>query len=370
MSGAPSGVLRVGLAGYGYAGRVFHAPLLRTTPGVVLTAVASGDAAKVRADLPDQPVVPDVAALVARDDVDAVVIATPNATHAPLAERALAAGKHVVVDKPFALDLEEARRMAAAARAAARVLAVFHNRRWDSDVLAIRAAIRSGVIGEVRHFESRIDRFRPEVRRRWREMAGPGAGLWFDLGPHLLDQALWLFGLPARVRLSLATLRAGAETDDWAQAVLEYDRRRVVLGCSLLAAGATMRFVVHGETGSLSKHGPDLQEDALKAGLLPGGPGWGEDPDRVLLHRPGNGPDAAPVPLPAVAGDQRQFYAAFARHVHGLPGPLPTVDEALAVMAALDAGARSAAGGRAEALALTPAERAAFEARNVLQRQA
>jgi len=167
----------VGLVGYGFVGKTFHAPLIGAVEGLDLRAIVSSDAAKVHADLPGARVCSTTEELLEDAAIDLVVVATPNETHAPLARAALAAGKHTVLDKPFALDLAEARAITQAAADADRILCVFHNRRWDSDYLTVRAAIEEDTIGQVVHFESHIDRFRPEVRDRWRERAGPGAGI-------------------------------------------------------------------------------------------------------------------------------------------------------------------------------------------------
>lgn len=148
-------------------------------------------------------------------DIDLVVIATPNDTHFPLAKAALEAGKHVVVDKPFTVTLSQARELESLAKHCGRVLSVFHNRRWDSDFLTVRALINEGQLGEVCYFESHFDRFRPQVRQRWREQGGPGSGIWYDLGPHLLDQAVVLFGLPVSITVDLAQLRPGAQSTDY-----------------------------------------------------------------------------------------------------------------------------------------------------------
>ncbi len=208
-------------------------------------------------------------AAVQHPDVDLVVIASPNATHAPLARLALNAGKHVVVDKPFTLDMQEARELIALAEEKQRLLSVFHNRRWDSDYLGIRQMIEQGTLGAVKHFESHFDRFRPEVRVRWREQNVPGSGLWFDLGPHLIDQALQLFGLPQSVQGNIATLRDGAEINDWAHVVLNYPAHKVILHCSMLVAGGSSRFTVHGDKGSVIKARADQQESQLLAGVVP-----------------------------------------------------------------------------------------------------
>ena len=208
--------IRTALIGYGFAGKTFHVPLLHATEGLTLTHIVSSRPDAVHADLPDVVVVPDVDALLARHDVDLVVIAAPNDQHTPLARAALRAGRHVVVDKPFTLGLAEARELRDLAAETGRVLRVFQNRRFDSDFLGIAELVRSGRLGDVVHLESRIDRFRPTVRDRWREAAVPGGGIWFDLGPHLVDQALLLFGVPERVDADLAALRPGAPVEDWA----------------------------------------------------------------------------------------------------------------------------------------------------------
>jgi len=352
----PPGPLNVALVGYGFAGKTFHAPLIRATDSMVLAAVVSGDAAKVHADLPGVAVHPTLAALLAAGGIDLVVIATPNETHAPLARLALAAGVHVVIDKPFALDMAEARGLIAAANAAGCYLGVFHNRRWDSDFLTVRAAIEAGAIGRVAQFESRIERFRPVVRDRWRERAVPGGGLWYDLAPHLVDQALQLFGLPETVSAQIASLRDGAQTDDWFSAVLAWPGRRAVIQCSMLSAGGARRFVVDGMDGTLIKTGADRQEPQLLAGMVPGAPGWGEDPDPLVRYDA----QGARHETPALAGDQRGFYAQVAATLRHGAAPQVRAIECLAVMAVIEAGQASAREGRAVPLPLTQEEIAAW----------
>ncbi|MGI4957876.1 MAG: oxidoreductase [Janthinobacterium lividum] len=350
------GPIRVGLIGYGYAGRTFHAPLIAATAGLQLVAVASSDAAKVHADLPDVVVVGDPMALAGADSVDLVVIASPNDTHVRLARAALDAGKAVVVDKPFTVDLADARALAAHAQRLGLLLSVFHNRRWDSDFLSVKRAIDDGLLGRVIHFESHVDRYRPQVRDRWREGSGSGSGIWFDLGPHLVDQALQLFSLPDRVQANLASQRTGALTDDWAHVLLEYDVRRVVLHAGMLVAGGSNRFVAHGETGSLVKRRLDRQEAQLMAGLRPGAPGWGADPDDMLFY------DATGTErtLASVAGDQRVYYTRIFEALTGRGvNPVPPA-QAVATMAVIDAAILSARTGRVVDMQFTAEERAAF----------
>lgn len=338
MTTAPD--LNVALIGYGYVGKTFHAPLIAATPGFALHTVVSSDAAKVAADFPTARVVADLETVLADPAIDLVVIATPNALHAPQAIAALNAGKHVVVDKPFALDLAEARTMAEAAKVAGKLLAVFHNRRWDSDFLTVKRLIADGTLGEVVQYESHFDRFRPQVRDRWRERAGPGAGAWMDLGPHLLDQALALFGEPLGVSADIGVQREGSEADDYFHVVLRYPTLRVILHGSLLTAASDLRMAVHGTKASYVKHGLDPQEAQLKAGMTPGAPGWGRDSRHGVLTTVEDDIQIRDDVRPEVTG-YRHFYAGVREAIlHAAPSPVP-VDEALRVMALLELARRA-----------------------------
>lgn len=351
-----SAPFRVALIGYGFVGQTFHGPLLNSIPGLSLRLVASRDAARVQADLPGVRVSADYAAAVRDPAIDLVVIASPNQTHAPLASAALAAGKHVVVDKPFTVTLTEARQLAQEAEAAGRLLSVFQNRRWDSDFLGLQTVLASGALGDVTSLESRIERFRPQVRDRWREADLPGSGLWFDLGPHLLDQALCLFGLPQHLQASLVRQRPGARTDDWFQVQLDYGALQVTLRAGMLAAGGVPRFLAQGTAASWLKLGADRQEDALKAGVRPGGPDWGQDPDPGWLIAADGERQALPTP----AGDHRRYYLALVEALADrAANPVPPA-QACALMALLETAQRSSVEGRALAPELTAAERAAY----------
>jgi len=330
-------VFNTALVGFGYAGRTFHAPLIAACPGLKLHTVVSSQTEAVHEAYPEARVA-ELDAALADPAVELVVIATPNDTHAPLARRALEAGKAVVVDKPFTLSLAEARELIASAEARGRLLSVFHNRRWDADFLTLQALIAEGRLGRLVRFESRFDRYRPAVRDRWREAAGPGSGVWFDLGPHLIDQALQLFGRPLAITCDLAVMREGGAAPDYAHAVLRYDRLRVVLHADMLSPAADLRFAVHGERASFLKEGLDPQEAQLAAGMIPGAPGWGEDPRPGVLVE---GASGARVPVPGVAGDYRRFYRAVAAALAG-EGPNPiSAKEAAEVMAVLEAGVLS-----------------------------
>ena len=269
--------LNVGLVGYGLAGSVFHAPLIRSVEGLRLTHVASSVAAKVHGDLPDVQVVASPQALFRLPQVDLVVIATPNLMHFPLAKEALLAGKHVVVDKPFVIRAAEGEELARLAVEQGRVLSVFHNRRWDNDFLTVREVIASGLLGAVHTYEAHFDRYRPDVRDRWREQDLPGSGLLYDLGSHLIDQALCLFGPPRTVRGETAVQRPEGKSVDWFRVTLEQEGVRSVLRAGSLVRSPGPRYQIHGATGSFLKHGIDSQEEALRQGQRPGDPGWGRD---------------------------------------------------------------------------------------------
>ncbi|WP_374604602.1 oxidoreductase [Niveibacterium sp.] len=332
-----SSTVRVGVVGFGFATATFHAPLIASVPGLELIAMSSSDPAKVLAAWPQVEVCESPDALFARPDIDLVVIPTPNETHYPLAVKALAAGKHVVVDKPFTLDAGEARDLIARAESAGRVLSVFHNRRWDADFLTVQKVLASGELGRVAHFESHFDRYRPQVRQRWRESGAPGSGLWYDLGSHLLDQTLQLFGTPQTISLDLAKQRDGAAADDWFHAVLRYDTLRVILHGSALVPELGPRYVLHGTLGSFTKYGLDPQEDALKLGGQPGGADWGIDPRPGVLTI-SSGDTLIPHQHAGERGDYSRYYAAVRDAIlQGAPNPVPASD-ALKVMQLIELG--------------------------------
>lgn len=337
--------LQLALIGHGYVGRVFHAPLIEATDGIALHSIVSRQAG-LGALHPHARISADRQAVLDDPDIDAVVIATPNDTHAPIALQALAAGKHVLVDKPFTVDPTQAREVMAAAAVAGRVCSVFQNRRWDGDFLTLQQLLANDTLGEVAEFHSHFDRHRPQVRERWRESDAPGAGLWFDLGPHLLDQALALFGRPRAIEADLLRQREGARSDDYFHVVLHYPRMRAHLHAGSLVADARLRFAVHGRRGSFVKQGLDTQEAMLREGLRPGAPGWGVDPlDGTLTLADDNG-ELDNRRIATVPGDYRRCYAAFRDAITGRGAPPASVADALQVMELLELATRSAAQGQ------------------------
>lgn len=346
-SGPP---VRVGLVGFGLAGSVFHAPLVATTPGLHLAAVVTRDparAAQARAAYPDVEVVNAAERLWDGPvPVDLVVIATPNRTHQPLALAALRAGRHVVVDKPLAPTAADASRVLDEAARRGLVLTVFQNRRWDGDFLTVRRLVADGALGDVVRFESRYDRWRPTPKPGWRQdgAAEAAGGLLYDLGSHLVDQALQLFGPADAVYAELDRRHPTAEVDDDAFVALTHRSGvRSHLWMSTLAAQPGARFRVLGSRGAYVKHGLDVQEAALRAGAVPDARGWGEEPPEGW-GTVGAGADA--VAVRTEPGAYGRFYAGVAAAViDGAPPPVDPAD-AVATLAVIEAGRQSAAESR------------------------
>ncbi|MEO7800446.1 MAG: oxidoreductase [Ginsengibacter sp.] len=265
--------IKVGLIGFGVGGQVFHAPLLTTIKGLELISIRASKADQVaaaNARYPAAKVVATTEEIFNDDEVNLVVISTPNSAHLPLAAAALNAGKHVVVDKPFTITTKDADELIALAKQKDRLLTVYHNRRFDGDFDTLKKIIKHGWLGDVVEIESRFDRFRNFLKPdAWREDDQPGAGILYDLGSHLIDQALDLFGLPKAVTADLRCQREGSKVTDNFEVVLHYDRVKYSMKAGMLVKENLPRFSVFGTQGSFTKYGLDVQEEALKAGLTP-----------------------------------------------------------------------------------------------------
>jgi len=270
-------VINVGLIGYGLAGSAFHAPLIGSVPQFRLSKVVTSRRDQVAKDLPGVAAVPNIKEVLDDPFIDLLLIASPSAHHFEHATAALLAGKHVVVDKPFATTAREADDLIALAESQGLILSVFQNRRWDGDYLTARHCIEQGWLGKVFHYEVHFDRFRPQIKAGWREEPKPGSGILYDLGAHLIDQSLQLFGMPRAVTADIIAQRAGAKVEDYFHLVLDYAPLRVILHAATLVPHPGPRFTIHGDGGSFLKSGLDGQEDALKQGLRPGDQQWGAD---------------------------------------------------------------------------------------------
>jgi predicted dehydrogenase len=339
---AGGGDLRVGIAGYGLAGEVFHAPLVHAVDGLRVAAVVTGNAeraARARAAYPDVRVAAHVDEL--WDEIDLLVVAAPNSAHVPLALAAVEHETAVVVDKPLAIATADGERVVAAAEAAGVPLTVFQNRRLDGDFLTLRRLIDEGRLGAVARFESRFERFRPQVAtEKWREAAdaAEGGGLLLDLGPHLLDQARELFGPPLRVYAELAARRPGAQVEDDAFVALEHAGGvSSHLWMSAVAPLHGTRFAVSGTRAGFSVTGLDPQEDQLRDGMRPGDDEFGVAPPGRIVDEEGS----APVELER--GAYPRFYEAVVPWLRADAPPPVDPRDAVAVLRLIDAARDSAA---------------------------
>jgi scyllo-inositol 2-dehydrogenase (NADP+) len=318
--GQPIGV---GLIGYGASGSILHAGLIAAEPRLRLRAVVSRRPERVHRDLPDLPVAATPAELLVDPAVELVVVAAPNAVHHKLAAAALRAGRHVVVEKPFVVRAADADDLIALAERHGRLLSVFQNRRWDNDFRTVERCVRVGVLGEVSTYIARWDRYRPQPKVGWLEEDRPGSGVLYDLGVHLIDQALHLFGRPATITADISAQRPGVVVPDYMHVVLGYGALRVILHAGSLLRAPGPRFEVHGDKGSFVKHGIDPQEAALRAGVRPGDPRWGQDPENLhgTLTTDVDGLEVTGR-LRTLPGAYETFYREMARAIRG-ESPVP-----------------------------------------------
>lgn len=265
----------VGIIGFGLAGRVFHAPFISAVPGLALITIMQRKGAQAAEAYPTVKIARTVEELLADPEIRLIVVATPNETHFDLAKQALLAGKHVVIDKPFTATSDQARELIVLAESMGLLVAPFHNRRWDGDFLTVRHLLERRAVGRLVTFESHFDRFRPiPTEHTWKEAWHPANGMLFDLGSHLVDQALALFGPPAAITASVRTDRDRSAVEDGFDMTLhypDYEGHGLLAHCraSYLACDASPRFLLHGTAGSFKKHGLDPQEPAILAGKRP-----------------------------------------------------------------------------------------------------
>jgi scyllo-inositol 2-dehydrogenase (NADP+) len=263
-------IIKVGLAGFGKGGEFFHAPVINAVPGLRLTDVVERHKQKSKEKYPWVKVVKSFDDLIKDPQIRLVVITTPNWFHFEMAMKALQAGKHVVVDKPFTVTSKEADTLIEIAKQKNVILSVYHNRRWDGGLKTIKMILENNWIGKVKKFEIHFDRYRPDVQQdSWRENGRAGSGLLYDLGPHLIDQALYLFGLPLRVKAEIKAEREGAKADDNFSIELIYSDKTAILKAGMLVDEPTPHYILEAELGTYIKYGLDPQEAALKNGGNP-----------------------------------------------------------------------------------------------------
>jgi len=328
----------VGLIGFGLAGRCFHAPVIQAVPGLRLAAIVQRTGDSAARMFPEARIVRSVDELLAIESIRLVVIATPNETHFPLARQCLAAGRDVVVDKPFATTVAEGVELLRLANGLGRILTVYHNRRFDADFQALQKAAADGELGRIIRFESTYDRFRPAAKPgAWREKPGPGSGVLFDLAPHLIDQALSLLGRPEAVSADVRTEREGFATDDAFDLMFYYPRAaRALLRATMLALAPRSRLVALGTKGAFLKKDFDPLENALRNGEVPRGESWVVEREEnwAELSQSENG-QTRQRKLPP-KGDWREFYANVRDAVLRKALLRVTPEQALDVMVALE----------------------------------
>lgn len=304
----------VGLIGYGIAGQVFHASTINCVDGFRLKKIRETKPENIRLAnkrYPEAAIVNDSESVILDDTIDLVVIATPNNSHFTLAKQALNAGKNVVVDKPFTINSEDAQELIKLAQQKEKLLSVYQNRRFDSTAKTVRKVIDSGMLGTLVEYEAHYDRFRNYFRpNAWREEDQPGSGIFYDLGAHLIDEAQMLFGLPNEITADLRVQRPGGKTIDNFELVLSYPNLKVTLKGSMLVREPGPAISLIGTNGSYVKYGMDVQEEALRAGIMPGDlTGWGVEPASSWgkinteyngLHLIGN--------IESEKGDYREYY--------------------------------------------------------------
>eukprot|EP00002_Diphylleia_rotans_P010194 TRINITY_DN2058_c0_g2_i1.p1 TRINITY_DN2058_c0_g2~~TRINITY_DN2058_c0_g2_i1.p1 ORF type:complete len:356 (-),score=70.66 TRINITY_DN2058_c0_g2_i1:183-1250(-) len=352
-------ILRVGIIGFGLSGSAFHAPVITGTEGLKLTAIHSKQKEKVLQIYPHVIVYETAEKLIHSDEVDVVVITSPNDTHYPLARAALLCNKHVVVEKPFVIHSKDGYELGKLAEQQKRVLAVYQNRRWDSDFLTLKSLIETNQIGDVHTFESNFDRYRPITQNRWREQDIEGSGVLYDLLSHLIDQVLVLFGKPDFVWADLQKQRSSTGAVDYAYVVLGYKSRnpelRAHLRAGCLFADAGLRFSVHGTKGSFIKHGVDPQEDALRRGVVPASAAWAVEPEAMWGRLTSmHAPLEIRGTVRSIPGDYRAFYRAFrSAALTGHQSPV-SAEQAANVIRIIELATQSAQSGAAVSVELGP----------------
>lgn len=335
------------IASYGMSGIVFHGPLLEEHQGFVIKKILERHQNNSAGKHPSSVLVRDYSDILGDPDIELVIINTPDYLHYKMTKQALQAGKHVVVEKPFTLKYKEAEELIGLAEAKNRMLSVFQNRRWDGDFMTVKQVIKEGKLGRLVSFESHFDRFRNFIQNSWKENDAFGAGTLYNLGPHMIDQALVLFGMPEYLFSDVRALRTGSKIDDSFDISLYYENVKCFVRGSYLVKEAGPRYILHGTEGSFIKYGIDPQEDALKAGKIPGIPGWGADKEEEygILSTGISGKDSR-TSVATAPGDYLAYYSNIYEHlVSGAPLAVKA-KEAANVIKIIEAAYKSASTGQ------------------------
>lgn len=278
--------IRTGIIGYGLSGRVFHAPFIDVIDGFELTKISTSNADRIalaKERYPSTTIVDGAQNIIDDPNIDLVIVTSPNIDHYTWAKKALLADKHVVVEKPFTVTVKEADELIELAEAKNKILTVYHNRRFTSDTKTVKKILESGILGEITDYETHFDRYRKEPRGRgaWREQDLPGSGIFYDLGSHLIDQALWFFGKPQSLTANINIQRLWAKTDDSFDLRLHYPTFTATIKSGMICRIPGPTYMLHGTNGSFIKYGLDVQEATLDGGAKPVGPEWGKEPENI-----------------------------------------------------------------------------------------
>ena len=323
------------LASYGMSGQVFHAPFIEAHPGFQLKYILERTASLSAERYPKSIIVRSFEEVLNDQEVELVVVNTPNQLHAPMAKQALLAGKHVIVEKPFSITVEEGKDVMNIARQQQKTLNVFHNKRFEGEFKTVRQLIQDGVLGQLSLFETHFDRYRPEIGpKKWKEEDVPGAGLLYDLGPHMIDQALVLFGWPKAITADLQKQREGSKVIDYFHITLHYDQHDAIVTAGMFAQGPVMKYYIKGIDGLYTKYGTDPQEALLKQGVLPTTYDWGKEASSQWGKITDTQGDESFVPT--ASGTYMDYYQSVYQTIREGVAPMVLVEEALDTVAVIE----------------------------------
>ena len=339
--------IRTGIIGYGLSGRVFHAPFIDVVEGYELSKISTGHPdrkALAQERYPAAEIVPSGKEIIEDPNIDLVIVTSPNIDHFKWAKEALLAGKHAVVEKPFTIDVAEADELIDIAKKQNKILTVYHNRRFTSDTKTVKKLLDSGLLGEIVDYETHFDRYRTDPRPNgaWREEPLPGSGIFYDLGSHLIDQALWFFGMPTAVTAEINKQRPWAKADDHFDVRLHYPTFTATLKSGMICRIPGATYMLHGTNGSFVKYGLDVQEATLDSGAKPVGNNWGREPEEIwgTLNAEYEGVKFQGK-VESEHGDYREYFINLRDAIHGKTELAVKPEEAREVMRIIELAFRS-----------------------------
>ncbi|HEY5463944.1 MAG TPA: Gfo/Idh/MocA family oxidoreductase [Hanamia sp.] len=335
--------INTALCSFGMSGRVFHAPFINVNPGFNFYAVMERSKNLAEEKYPNVNTYRTLENMLADDLVELVIVNTPNSTHFDFAKKALEAGKDVIVEKPFTIKVEEGNELIALAKKQNKKLSVYQNRRYDSDYKTIKKVVESKCLGELVEVEMHFDRFKEELSTKsHKEIPGPGTGSLYDLGSHLIDQALQLFGMPQKIFADILAMRPGSKVDDYFELLFYYEKKRVRIKSSYIVREALPGYVFHGLKGSFIKPKTNVQEEMLQAGKVPGNKDWGTEPEseRGLLHTEINGKEVREY-IPSEQGNYGEYYDGIYEAIRNGKPLQVTAEEGVNVIKIIEAAYRS-----------------------------